>query len=77
MKFHEFKVKPEQIGAILRGEENFVIRRNDRDFQVGDRIRLLDKERYIVVRIKYTTEHAVREGFIAFSFDWIEGGMLE
>ena len=35
---HELKIKESFAGAILRGEKNFEVRRNDRGFQKGDKI---------------------------------------
>lgn len=36
MKFHELKIKQEYWDAIRSGIKPFEIRKNDRDFQVGD-----------------------------------------
>ena len=36
MKLHELKIKREYFNAIKSGEKTFEIRKNDRDFQVGD-----------------------------------------
>lgn len=41
MMTHELKVWPEYFGALWRAEKRFEVReRRDRDFQVGDRLRL-------------------------------------
>lgn len=40
MKTHELKVWPEFFLHIEEGDKNFEIRKNDRDFQVGDRVLL-------------------------------------
>lgn len=38
MKLHELKIKEEYFNAIIRGEKTFELRKNDRDYQVGDLI---------------------------------------
>jgi len=40
MKTHELKCWPEFFTPILTGEKMFELRRNDRDYKVGDRIML-------------------------------------
>ena len=42
MKLHELKIKEEYFNAILRGEKTFELRKNDRDYQVGDLIHFVD-----------------------------------
>lgn len=39
MKLHELKIKAEYANAKLKGIKPFEIRKNDRDFKVGDIIR--------------------------------------
>ena len=36
MKTHELKILPKYFGDVADGAKNFEIRRNDRDFEVGD-----------------------------------------
>ncbi|WP_273857055.1 DUF3850 domain-containing protein [Photobacterium sp. GSS17] len=76
MKLHDLKIKTEYLKAILDGDKTFEIRKNDRDFKVGDRVRLNDGKRYLVIRIKYITDFAQQDGYVVFSFDWISGGAL-
>ena len=33
---HELKILPEYLGAIIEGTKTFEIRKNDRNFEVGD-----------------------------------------
>ncbi|MGF1726377.1 DUF3850 domain-containing protein [Photobacterium nomapromontoriensis] len=76
MNIHDLKIKTEYLKAIIDGDKTFEIRKNDRDFKVGDRICLSDGTQYIIVRIKYITDFAQQDGYIVFSFDWIGGGAL-
>lgn len=41
MTTHDLKCWPEFFDAIARGEKTFEVRKNDRGFQKGDRLRLL------------------------------------
>ena len=36
MKVHELKILPEYYDAVRRGDKRFEIRKDDRDYQVGD-----------------------------------------
>lgn len=36
MKFHELKTDPEPFAAQLRGDKNYEVRINDRNFKLGD-----------------------------------------
>ncbi|MGF1723608.1 DUF3850 domain-containing protein [Photobacterium nomapromontoriensis] len=76
MNMHDLKIKAEYLIAIIDGSKTFEIRKNDRDYKVGDRVRLSDGTQYIIVRIKYITDYAQQDGYIVFSFDWISGGKL-
>lgn len=42
MKLHELKIKHEYLVDITLGLKTFEIRKNDRDYQVGDLIRFID-----------------------------------
>ena len=39
---HELKILPEYFTAIMFGKKNFEIRKNDRDFKVGDVLKLME-----------------------------------
>ncbi|HFQ4945418.1 TPA: DUF3850 domain-containing protein [Vibrio vulnificus] len=41
MSNHQLKIKPEHLEAIIAGDKTFEIRKNDRDFKVGDRVTLI------------------------------------
>ena len=42
---HELKILPQWFADVLTGKKNFEIRRNDRDFKVGDYLLLKEYER--------------------------------
>jgi len=50
---HHLKIKQCYLGHILEGKKTFDVRKNDRDFQVGDTIRFLplEDENYDVYKI--------------------------
>lgn len=79
MKTPRLKIKPEFLKAIIEGNKTFEIRKNDRDFKVGDRVCLVDEEnkRYIDIIIKYITDYAQQPGYVVFSFQWIGGGKFD
>ena len=73
---HELKIYPKYFEAILDGKKSFEIRKNDRGFQVGDRVILKewDNIRYsgreIHAEIKYILDDkfiGLEKGYVAFS----------
>lgn len=42
MKLHELKIKHEYLIEVYMGRKTFELRKNDRDYQVGDLIRFID-----------------------------------
>lgn len=42
MKLHELKIKHEYLVEVDIGRKTFELRKNDRDFQVGDLIHFID-----------------------------------
>lgn len=42
MKLHELKIKHEYLVEVVMGRKTFELRKNDRDYQVGDLIRFID-----------------------------------
>ena len=44
---HELKILPEYFEAVTSGRKQFEIRKNDRDFKVGDQLILREYKKYI------------------------------
>lgn len=42
MKLHELKIKHEYLVEVALGNKTFELRKNDRDYQVGDLIHFID-----------------------------------
>lgn len=42
MKLHELNIKHEYLVEVVMGRKTFELRKNDRDYQVGDLIRFID-----------------------------------
>ena len=49
MKLHELKIKDEYFNAIIEGKKTFELRKNDRDYQVGDLIHFVEVYRDIML----------------------------
>ena len=76
-KTHELKIYPKYFEAILDGKKTFEIRKNDRNFHVGDRVVLKEWDninysgREIHATVKYMLDDTfigLAEGYVAFSF---------
>ncbi len=39
-KIHELKILPQFLYSVIKGDKTFEVRKNDRDFEVGDIVRL-------------------------------------
>ncbi|WP_196607129.1 ASCH/PUA domain-containing protein [Pectinatus frisingensis] len=67
---HKLKILPEYFEQVVTGNKSFEIRRNDRNFQIGDRLYLqeLDGEKFtgrLTVRtITYITDYAQKENYV-------------
>ena len=75
MMIHKVKIKSEYLNSIIDGKKTFEIRKNDRGYRLGDRVRMSDGDRYLIVRIKYISDYEQKENYIVFAFDWIQGGL--
>ena len=61
MKTHRIKIWPSHYEAVLSGEKRAELRRNDRDYAVGDELRLCEFDPGYKYRGRLTgREHRVR-----------------
>ncbi len=70
---HSLKTSPEYFNAVVDGSKNFEVRKNDRNFQVGDSLILKEWDgseytgRIIKKEITYILDHTsgyVLEGYV-------------
>ena len=56
MKLHELKIKYEYLREVAAGRKTFELRKNDRDYQVGDLIKFncIDSDKIITVPAGYS-----------------------
>lgn len=76
---HELKILPCSFCDVLSGRKRFEVRKNDRNFKVGDAFVLLEFDldhgytgRYYMDYIKYVLEDAsvygLKDGYVIFSW---------
>ncbi|EAA0362612.1 DUF3850 domain-containing protein [Listeria monocytogenes] len=68
-KTHELKILSEYFWDIAEGRKTFEIRKNDRDFQVGDILILREWNNefsgfQIAVEVVYMTDYEQKDGFV-------------
>lgn len=77
---HQLKVLPDYYQAIVDRRKTFEIRKNDRDFQVGDLVILKEfngaefTKRHTKAQITYICDYAQNENYVVFSIRLIEIG---
>ena len=75
MKSHELKIEPEYFKPIITGKKMFEIRKNDRDYQVGDKLFLYEYKDnkytgiFAVATISYITDFQQKEGFVVLGLE--------
>lgn len=73
LREHVLKILPEYHNAVVKGDKTFEIRKNDRDFMVGDWVKLLEFDgekitgNYINARITYVTNYEQKDDYVVFS----------
>jgi len=75
MKHHKLKIAPEYFDAVMSGKKLFEIRYNDRGFQEGDTVELIEciiempayTGRLLTRKIGYVCDFAQRPGYVVFS----------
>lgn len=75
MVVHHLKILPEYFGPLLQGDKTFEIRRNDRQFKVGDVVFLKEWDsdtrtftgRSVIRKIRYITDYEQKPGYVVFS----------
>jgi len=76
MAHHNLKTWPPYFQNILDGRKTFEIRKNDRDFQVGDSLELHEFEpgqgggitgRSVLVDVIYMTDWNQRDGYVVMA----------
>lgn len=75
---HELKIKPEYLKEVAEGNKTFELRKNDRDFKVGDWLQLHEyiggkyTGKFYTVKIKYILkdcpEYGLRAGYCILGF---------
>ncbi|MFD1485377.1 DUF3850 domain-containing protein [Lacticaseibacillus baoqingensis] len=69
----DLKIMPEYFDPVARRVKTFEIRKNDRDYQVGDVLRLREFDgvsytgRLVRVIVTYITDYAQRDGYVVMS----------
>ena len=72
---HNLKIDPDYFEAVSAGVKTFEIRKNDRNYKVGDYVDLREFDRQqqcytgasVLKQIGYITDYKQREGYVVFS----------
>lgn len=75
---HELKILPEYFEAVTSGRKQFEIRKNDRDYEVGDRLyfREWNGENFTgdsyKAEVTYITDYMQRNGYVVLGIEGLE-----
>lgn len=78
MKMHELKILPEYFEAVTSGRKKFEIRKNDRDYKVGDLLYLREwnGENFTgdsyKAEVTYITDYAQKDGYVVMGIKVLE-----
>ena len=72
MTIHELKILPEYYKAQVEGKKNFEIRKNDRNYLIGDKLVLKEYDpktdsftgQSFVTEITFITDYQQKEGYV-------------
>lgn len=72
---HKLKIQSEYFNAVCNGKKSFEIRKNDRDFKVGDLLLLQEflpetqeyTGRVVERKVTYITDYAQQENYIVMA----------
>jgi len=71
---HDLKIMPQYLWALKTGIKGFEIRKNDREFQVGDILRLREYKdgqytgRLVLGRITFITSFEQKDNYVVLNF---------
>lgn len=80
---HQLKLDPQFYQAIIDQRKTFEIRKNDRNFKVGDllHLKVFDGQRYTgstaIVQVTYISDYEQKEGYVVMSIKLLEYGNYE
>ncbi|MGF9965342.1 DUF3850 domain-containing protein [Bacillus rhizoplanae] len=77
---HNLKINKEFFSPVLEQIKTFEIRKNDRDFHIGDKVVLNEWDdekkqhtgRKVNVEITYITDYEQKDNYVVFSFKLIQ-----
>lgn len=72
---HWLKIQPQYFNEVISGKKNFEIRKNDRDFRVGDTLLLKEfipekqefTGRSVEKEVTYITDYAQQENYVVMA----------
>jgi len=67
---HNIKIEEQYFENVLSGRKRFEVRKDDRDYQVGDWLRLQCGARSIAVEVIYKSTFMVERGYCVLGIDW-------